>query len=643
MTLLINVRYKYSMVLQKQLAIGKVDQINMSSLYHLITLLLCVSSAVALSSSIKIPPPDNDIKDFGPWSFFGPLVNFQVHQPVFTPSGSDTEYGCVTTQTLMEHEFAFSYGKPFVGRLAAPVFRSGSKLSRVGTYTPPSCSFNRVTINLTVTISGRQFDRLGIMYLGDVEVFRTSTAEPTPGGIQWEYVKEMQHLNALWQEDQKVIFDLGNLVDSKYTGVFHAKLQATFFTVLDTPAAADQILPISSQSSRADQRSAFRLPDQTARVSHTFPRNVSRAVVSLAACGQDTEEFWYQNILDSMADTFADTAGPMNGGGSWREVQLLIDGALAGVSWPFPVIFTGGVNPGLWRPVAGIDAFDLREEEIDITPWLPMLLDGLPHSFEIRVASLYDDGHGGMAVWKMTGSNWIVSGKIFLFFDGPNSISEGEPPKVITPVPQVAGSTTLTRNATGSNETLYIETTVNREILISNTITTAEGARPATWSQSLNFVNKNTFGSFGLGQATDQQTKISSASSSGFAFTADYPLSVTENVSDPSAPNLTIQATIRRGLIFRVTGPSVFPNGVQPANQSSSKPLHGSSMETYQQGRAFYFADNLHNTSTSSGTLSQKFTISGALAGSLGKVNLYSRQVRAVNGSVQDDLEQFPS
>ena len=67
-------------------------------------------------------------------------------------------------------------------------------------------------MNFTVQSRGRQFDRLGIMYLGDIEVFRTSTAEPTANGIIWTYVKEMEQYNALWGTNQKVIFDLGNLV-----------------------------------------------------------------------------------------------------------------------------------------------------------------------------------------------------------------------------------------------------------------------------------------------------------------------------------------------------------------------------------------------------------------------------------------------
>nr|POE94313.1 hypothetical protein CFP56_16553 [Quercus suber] len=51
-------------------------------------------------------------------------------------------------ETLVVHSFGYSYGQPFVGE-----------------YSPPGCSFNRVSWNLTVTSRGRQFDRLGIVYL----------------------------------------------------------------------------------------------------------------------------------------------------------------------------------------------------------------------------------------------------------------------------------------------------------------------------------------------------------------------------------------------------------------------------------------------------------------------------------------------
>ena len=79
-------------------------------------------------------------------------------------------------------------------------------------------------------------------------------------------------------------------------------------------------------------------------------------------------------MLESNVDTFKATDTTLYGYSPFREVQVYIDGQLAGVSWPFPVIFTGGVVPGLWRPIVGIDTFDLREHEIDIAFVLPCQL-----------------------------------------------------------------------------------------------------------------------------------------------------------------------------------------------------------------------------------------------------------------------------
>jgi hypothetical protein len=116
------------------------------------------------------------------------LEVFQVYAPVLTatPDGAleitdgssnatvvnvpNTSPPC--QDILVVHDFISSYGQPYVGP-----------------FIPPSCSFNRVTWNLTVTSRGRQYDRLGTVSFGDIELFRTSTAEPTRNGIEWTYLK----------------------------------------------------------------------------------------------------------------------------------------------------------------------------------------------------------------------------------------------------------------------------------------------------------------------------------------------------------------------------------------------------------------------------------------------------------------------
>ncbi|KAJ7456327.1 peptide-N4-(N-acetyl-beta-glucosaminyl)asparagine amidase A, partial [Mycena galericulata] len=301
-------------------------------------------------------------------------TDFEVDAPLPRPATGRC------TQTLMVHTFGNSYGAPYVGD-----------------YTPPSCEFNSVVITFTATVAGRQYDRLSMMYLTDTEVWRMSTAEPTKDGIVWTYVKDMTAYLSLWKQPQTLVFELDNIVDSTYTGLYNTTLTATFFTAADAPVTADAILPISSLQGSAGKESVFQVPEQVASVKYSIPANVSRAAVSISANGQINEEFWYTNVFSSQVLTFDSTVGALLGGGPFREVQLLIDGYLTGVVWPFPVIFTGGVVPGLWRPIVGIQAFDLAESEIDITPFLPYLTDGKEHNFTIGVFQLADDNGSGKA------------------------------------------------------------------------------------------------------------------------------------------------------------------------------------------------------------------------------------------------------
>jgi len=194
-----------------------------------------------------------------------------------------------------------------------------------------------VTMNFTVTSQGRQFDRLAIMYFGDSEVWRTSTAEPTTNGIRWASIKDMSEFMYFWNSPQKLIFDLGNLIDSTYTGAFNTTLTATFFTSQETVEPAALIIPISARNGAASAASLFTLPSDNATNTISFPRNTNRAVFSVSACGQSTEEFWWSNVLQSDINTFVPYDGVLYGYSPFREVQVLIDGQLAGVQWPFPI------------------------------------------------------------------------------------------------------------------------------------------------------------------------------------------------------------------------------------------------------------------------------------------------------------------
>ena len=80
---------------------------------------LCVSMLPWLQNVLAQQLPNIDIwKRQTPAPSSSVLVDFQVVEPVLTPTGSGDQYGCVYTQLLMDHSFGYSYGQPFVGRLA---------------------------------------------------------------------------------------------------------------------------------------------------------------------------------------------------------------------------------------------------------------------------------------------------------------------------------------------------------------------------------------------------------------------------------------------------------------------------------------------------------------------------------------------
>ncbi|OJI88926.1 hypothetical protein ASPTUDRAFT_49841 [Aspergillus tubingensis CBS 134.48] len=534
------------------------------------------------------------------------LEVFEVYQPVSTGHGS---VGCNEEILLMDHVFGYSYGEPYVG-----------------IYEPPNCTFDTVRINFTVTSKGRQYDRLALMYLGDTEVFRTSTAEPTTDGIIWTYIKDMSQFNVLWKEKQKLIFDLGNIITDVYTGSFNTTLTA-YFSYEGNVRTPDVILPISARKSAQNASSDFELPSDNATVQYQIPATASRAVVSISACGQSEEEFWWSNVLSADEYTFDNTIGELYGYSPFREVQLYIDGVLAGVDWPFPIIFTGGVAPGFWRPIVGIDAFDLRQPEIDITPFLPLLKDNKSHSFEIRVTGLSVADDGTVTFANTVNSYWVVTGTIFLYLDSSStseshSTTTGQAPEIYAPAPTLTVTRDLTQSPNGTNETLSYSVTAERTFTVKSS--------EYSWSQNLTYSNYGYLNQQGLSQKNNQQTSgtntitqlTGNKSTNEVSF--QYPLicNTTYGLQD----GLSISAYIRRGLDIDSTG----GDGLGVSTYTfTSGPLD---LHTEQYGTAYYFEPEDDESSVSYG---ETVDVWGSNAGGVE----YSRNVRAVNGTVVSDSE----
>ncbi|WP_189783461.1 peptide-N4-asparagine amidase [Streptomyces capitiformicae] len=243
-----------------------------------------------------------------------------------------------------------------------------------GTYAPPGdCgkSWSKVVLRLDGKVKGRQYDRLGYLHIGGVEVFRTSTPQPSPDGIEWSVEKDVTRYSDTLRRAQPVEMLIGNVVDDTYTGILDVKVTLTFYaggpdakTAKDTP---DRVLTLQDGNTL------------------TTPRNSERVIAEVYATGSGggCEEYWYLTVPEAAPYSCKADDGP------YREVRIEVDGQLAGIAAPFPTVWTGGwSNPFLWYVVPGPRAFDIQPIRYDLTPFAGLLNDGRPHRIEVSVVGV---------------------------------------------------------------------------------------------------------------------------------------------------------------------------------------------------------------------------------------------------------------
>lgn len=294
----------------------------------------------------------------------------------------------------------------------------------VASYAPPShcpAAFSTAVLEWSAICQGRQFDRIFGVWLGGVELLRSCTAEPTRDGIFWKVEKDITRYSSLLQTNQTLAVYLGNLVDKTYTGVYHVNITIRYYPVekiginhqsdvhLGDLANvyrdwADLIIPISRNLPLNDglwfevENSADL---QSKKV--VIPKNVYRAVLEVYVSYHENDEFWNTNLPNDylIANNLTKT---LPGNGPFREVLVTLDGELVGAVWPFTVVFTGGINPLLWRPISAIGSFNLPSYDIEITPFLGRLLDGQAHNFGFSVTNSLNV--------------WYIDANLHLWLDG---------------------------------------------------------------------------------------------------------------------------------------------------------------------------------------------------------------------------------
>lgn len=267
-------------------------------------------------------------------------------------------------------------------------------------YAPPAACpgpWAKVVLEADFAVTaGRQYDRTASLWLHGVNLFFGTTQEPGKAvAPHWRVERDLTDYASVFRRAGEGQAILNNWVDARYTGVIRGNARLVFYPAAKGVPAAhpfDRVYGLVGDA----QGAPVPVQDGAGSLSRrlTLPRNVEGAWLDVIAQSQSTDEQWYMCIDDADLDRSRDYAlgPPANGdplgqcgNGNFREVEVQVDGQPAGRAPVYPWVYTGGIDPNLWRPVPGVQTLGFVPYRVDLTPFAAQLDDGRPHTVSVRV------------------------------------------------------------------------------------------------------------------------------------------------------------------------------------------------------------------------------------------------------------------
>jgi hypothetical protein len=309
------------------------------------------------------------------------------------------------------------------------------------------------------------------------------------------------------------------------------------------------------------------------------------------AQSQSGDEFWYLCVPD-------DLTGPLQscGGTGFREAQVSVDGVPAGIAPVFPWIFTGGIDPDLWRPIPGVQTLNFTPYRVDLTPFAGVLSDGQPHQIAVSV-------FGANNFFATTAS-------LRVFLDPHATRTRGQVTVntlTAAPAPTVTPNITTAADGTISGP---VSVTSNRAFRIVGYVDTSHGRVTTEIDADVRFANRQQFNitdtlyhqqlaqtttvvahtcTTALGRRTEQVTQIDWPLDVDFAFAV--------NPDGTQAQTTAIDQKFERSdtdfLDGLIAGFHVISNQVTPTDTLNFNAAGAVTSATNQTGAQRYFAADL--------------------------------------------------
>ena len=347
-------------------------------------------------------------------------------------------------------------------------------------YDPPSACpgpWAKVVFQADFSVTaGRQFDRTASIWIGGTNVYFGTTQEPSRTvSPTWHVERDLTDYSALLAGPQPGEADLGNLVNDTFTGIISASASLQFYPLerrAAAPRTADIVLPLSDRVTGG----TVTLPTTDSRLVRTFdmPQNIERAVLDVYAQSQASDEFWYTCVPDELGAQLQSC-----GGTAFRETEITIDGEPAGVAPVYPWIFTGGIDPLLWRPIPGVQTLEFVPYRVDLTPFAAILSDGRPHEVALGVFNASD--------------NFSVTAALLLYLDRASDHVTGDlvaNTLADAPSPVIANDIATAADGSISGS---VSTTSSRSFTIAGFVDTSHGRVRTQVQQSIHFSNQQQF------------------------------------------------------------------------------------------------------------------------------------------------------
>lgn len=254
----------------------------------------------------------------------------------------------------------------------------------------------------------------------------------------------------------------------------------------------------------ADAVYAITIPNYQPAIPLSLPRNIERVYLDVYAQTTGSQRFWYSCVpqaaaaaYPSLLSKFAigdlrDINFPRGGiapdrgctGGSYREIEVRIDGRLAGLAPLYPWLpsdIHDGVRDTVDYPAPSVQALNFMPYRVDLTPFAARLSNGETHTVQAVVVAAEAAGYP------------FVDGQLLVYLDhGRAQVTGALTRNTLAGYP---AAPTVQDGLAQSGETLQgdIVTTSLRQYRIEGYVDTSHGRiRSSVWQRS-RFANTQTF------------------------------------------------------------------------------------------------------------------------------------------------------